>query len=347
MRFPRTLDRSLARLPFALVLLPASLAAQGTVVKPTTTTTATYTRLPAPGPVVAKQQPDGSILVTWRAIPGAASYQVTRSVPPAAAQVVASPTDSTYVDTNVQPGSQYYYMVAAVSSGGALGLKSGSQPVTATATVAPTLVASGTSGTAGGGAAGGATPPTTLVAPLAVEAIAQGSYPFNVVFFGFKQNGLTYRIERGLYSAKSATPSSWQLRQTTGPLPCCTWAIIDTLTGVTGSVMYRVTAVDPANPAAVSPPTTSRWINPTPQPSNPTLNGFYLPDAAEISRTDKVGTTLPLDPTGIILDRNGVLTRDSRGFPVAAAPGVGHYLWGALSSSGMPIVQVVRVTVIP
>ena len=91
----------------------------------------------------------------------------------------------------------------------------------------------------------------------------------------------------------------------------------------------------------------SRWLNPYPQPARPTNSGFYLPDAGEISRTDKVGTTLYLPPTGTILGANGVLTLDTKGFPVAAKPGVGHYLWGSLTASGMPIVQVVRVTVIP
>jgi hypothetical protein len=336
---------AMAMASFTIAALPGGATAQLPVDKPTTTTT-TYTRLAAPGPVVARQQPDGSILVTWRAIAGAATYQVTRSVPPGSAQVVATPTDTSYVDTNVQPGSAYYYVVAAVSDVGAIGLKSGSQPVTATATTS--LVATGSTGSTGGGAtSGGTTSTAALAAPLLVEGVLQEGWPFNVVYFGFKQGGSSYRVERTLYSTMKTAPT-WQLRQTTGPLACCTGAVLDTLNaGASGvAVMYRVTAVDPTDPRIASPPTMSAWISPNSAGSRPTATSFNLPPTRVISRTDKVGTMIIMAP-GAILDQNGVLGVDSRGALVAKAPGVGHYVWGIVSSSGAPFVQILRVTVIP
>ena len=93
--------------------------------------------------------------------------------------------DTSYTDTNVQVGSSYYYVVGAFDSSGVISLKAGSQPVIATATAAPSLVAAGTTGSTGGGDRGAATPTATLAAPLKVDAIDQETYPFNVVFFGF------------------------------------------------------------------------------------------------------------------------------------------------------------------
>lgn len=114
-------------------------AAQDPVIKPGTT--ATLDRLPVPTSVTARQLADGRIELRWNAVEGAARYEVWRSVPPGAQTVVTrpNPSDTTYIDSDVKVGSTYYYMVAAVSANGAIGLKAGSQPVKATIGVTSSL----------------------------------------------------------------------------------------------------------------------------------------------------------------------------------------------------------------
>jgi hypothetical protein len=97
--------------------------------KPTSEPTA---RLPAPAKIVATQLPNG-IQVSWSAVDGAVKYSVTRSVPPAPSQAVVlpNPADTQYVDTDVRPGSTYYYLIGAINEAGTVGLKAGSAPVKA------------------------------------------------------------------------------------------------------------------------------------------------------------------------------------------------------------------------
>ena len=123
---------------FALSLVVTS-AAQDPVVKPGTTTT--LDRLPVPASVTARQLADGRIELRWNAVEGAARYEVWRSVPPGPQTVVMrpNPSDTTYIDSDIKVGSTYYYVVAAVTANGAIGLKAGSLPVKATIAVAPSL----------------------------------------------------------------------------------------------------------------------------------------------------------------------------------------------------------------
>src|ERR1043166_4064921 len=104
-------------------------AAQDPVIKPGTT--ATLDRLPVPTSVTATQLADGRIEVRWNAVEGAVKYELWRSVPPGPQTVVtrSDPASTTYIDSDVKVGSTYYYMVAAVTADGTLGLKAGSQPV--------------------------------------------------------------------------------------------------------------------------------------------------------------------------------------------------------------------------
>lgn len=90
-------------------------------------------RLPAPAELMASQQADGSIRVVWKAVTGAVSYSMTRSVPPASAQQVELPKspDTVYLDRDVRPGSSYYYLVSAVNESGIGGLKKSTAPVLA------------------------------------------------------------------------------------------------------------------------------------------------------------------------------------------------------------------------
>lgn len=59
-----------------------------------------------------------TVNLTWLATPGASSYRVYRTVPPAAEALLASPTANTYADTTAPAGVVCTYRVTAVCSAG-------------------------------------------------------------------------------------------------------------------------------------------------------------------------------------------------------------------------------------
>jgi hypothetical protein len=332
----------------ALAVVPQA-TAQLPVTKPTSTSTG---RLPAPSPVVATQLPNGTMDVRWRAIPGAAKYAVIRSVPPTPQQAVANPTDTVYVDPNVQAGSTYYYVVNAVDSAGIGGLKAGSPPVLAKiSATASSLTAGGTTTTGGstGGVSGGTTTGgATLVAPTGIFA-EDFTFPDVTIYWGFKQSGMSYRIERGVvpYGAKGAT--SWQAIALTPPLACCMWSVVDS-TGVppTGSYyVYQVSTVDPAAPSRASAPVVSSQIRVAPVSIwTVTQYGWRLMPPVLSNRTVPVGTSLGTTTSALSSDQS-VVSIDSRGLILAKAPGVAYVFTMQLYVDGHPNVNGWRVTVVP
>lgn len=64
------------------------------------------------------QTANGQNLASWDLMPGAASYDVQRSVDGVTYASVATPADPLYLDTAVTLGSQYWYKVAAVNTDG-------------------------------------------------------------------------------------------------------------------------------------------------------------------------------------------------------------------------------------
>ena len=336
----------------ALLAIPRVVVAQLPTTKPTTT--ATMTRLPSPAPVVAAQQADGTILVHWRPLPGAAKYQVTRSVPPAAAGVVAYPTDTTYVDNNVQAGSAYYYVIAGVDSSGGIGLKAGTSPVmaksSATATSpAPSLINTGGTSGGGGGTSGGTAAPT-LAAPTAIWADDWAS-PGVTVYWQFAQSGLAYRVERAISVAGSKTGLTWRTITTTAPRPCCFWSVQDSVAPLPRgeTYAYRVSAVDPANLGTTSPPIVV--IDPNVQGIGTTKWNFSqlqwrLIGTPVSDQTVTVGTRLGSGMNVVVSD-SAVLGMDATRTLVAKAPGVSYYFSLRSGSASMPLLNGVRITVIP
>ncbi len=154
--------RALIRLSIAVfpICLPLAIMAQD-VSKPTAG--ARGTRLPATASVTATQESDGRIRVVWNAVPGAASYRIVRSVPPAPmAALTPNRTDTVFFDSDVNAGSTYYYQIAAVDEGGSVGLnKAASAPVKAARSAT----------TAGGNEGEPLTPrpPTNVVATMRQE----------------------------------------------------------------------------------------------------------------------------------------------------------------------------------
>jgi hypothetical protein len=73
----------------------------------------------APTGLAAVEQGDGSIRVTWNAVPDATSYTRTEpSTPGTFAQVGGALTTNSYSDTDVEPGISYGYRVSAVNAVG-------------------------------------------------------------------------------------------------------------------------------------------------------------------------------------------------------------------------------------
>jgi fibronectin type 3 domain-containing protein len=61
---------------------------------------------------------NAQVSLTWTGSSGASSYQVKRSASSGAETQISVATSSTYTDTGLTDGAKYYYVVAAVNSGG-------------------------------------------------------------------------------------------------------------------------------------------------------------------------------------------------------------------------------------
>ena len=119
----------------AMVGAPALvLNAQEPVDKPATAPPVTRAgdRLPPPTTVRAWQRPDGRIEVRWSSVPDATSYALIRSVPPGGQLPIGGTiTDTTFIDSDVQAGKTYYYLVSGLNQS-VTGLRKGASPVSAT-----------------------------------------------------------------------------------------------------------------------------------------------------------------------------------------------------------------------
>jgi fibronectin type 3 domain-containing protein len=202
-------------------------------------------RLPAPAKITASQQPDGKIRVVWSSVENATKYALIRSVPPTpqAAVALPNPSDTEYVDTDVTPGSFYYYVVAADNEDRVGGMKASAPPVKAVAQVA--LRETGDTGTtADGTGAGGAIP--------APSNVIVKPYPYTqvTVSWGSSREGTYYLVER---QQQGARKQGWE--PIAGPIwrhhagsfwRCC--EATDRTPPQNAGVVYRVTALDTLPP---------------------------------------------------------------------------------------------------
>jgi hypothetical protein len=294
-------------------------------------------RLPAPRPVVAQQLADGRIQVTWGSVLGAESYLISKSVPPAGIRVLApaNPGDTVYLDSDVKPGSTYYYSVATVGGDGGPGLKTAASPVTAAGT-----------------------PPVTapaLAAPATLTALAFPP-PYVTLHWSYPTGDVEFIVERALLTGTAT--SAWQVRLRTGKLPCCFMNQLDRGDDLpaTQRAVYRVTAVDPASPSRNSPPTMSPELSPgsvrTNYPVSP--DHFWLPPNAGYIRTLRVGHLggigfIPSRPSRRILslDESIVSINTTDGLYRAKSPGVTYVFTLDLEPTGQPYVMAERVIVVP
>jgi hypothetical protein len=186
-------------IPVLAICHPFATRAQD-VIKPTAG--ARGARLPAPKTVTATQESDGRIRVVWDAVPGATSYRIVRSVPPAPmAALSPNRTDTVFFDSDVNAGSTYYYQVAAVDEGGSIGLNKGaSAPVKA--------VRSAINAGGNGGEPVTPRPPTNVVAAMQRDR----RYVGPTWDYGGR-SGLYFLIE----STQATLPYAWNVYDRIGP----------------------------------------------------------------------------------------------------------------------------------
>jgi Big-like domain-containing protein len=301
------------------------------------------TRLPAPATVSAAQERDGRIRVAWSVVDGAVSYSVTRSVPPVPATTfrTAGP-DTQYVETNVKPGSTYFYTIAAINEAGLIGLKRGTAAVKAEQ------------------------PGEPPVPPGDVKAAVNGKSA--TVTWKSVPNAVRYRVE--LSEIKGGGAVGWVPRSTVGSA-----YYTEELAGFAPgtSLMYRVRAEDSRNYLSdpgvsneITVPTSS--ADTTGQTSATDSTGGGVADSSSGARTNvrpavvapgvkiKVGGSLKLAKTPgytnlhlsnarwVSLDESKASV-DSRGQVQARSPGVTNIIAIGMTADGSVASLVQRVDV--
>ncbi len=239
---------SIASLTAALTLVAGSVTAQ--VTKPRTSS-GDLDRLPAPAPMIAAQQDDGRIRVTWGGVVGAAKYSLTRSVPNVGSGLLTlpNPSDTTFVDSDVKPGYTYYYLVQALTESGGAGMKATTEPVLAQLKK----------------------PPTTVAAPTKPSA---SPYPYLKAHVSWEssQTGLLFLVERATVSG--GTPTGWE--PTWSYERCCeAWDRLDRFPAGT-RLIYRITAYDSAAPANRSAPVLTNEITTYRIDASTVIGGAHL-----------------------------------------------------------------------
>ena len=317
--------------------------AQDPVIKPTITTTAPV-RAPLPRNVAAVQLPDGRIQVRWSPVPGADTYQITRSVPGVGGGVVTQPNpeDTVYHDTDVVAGRTYYYVIAGLNGAG-VGLKAGAPPVTATRSAGTT---SGTSGTAPAAA-------TSLTA----SATGGGGVFLNIPLV---RTGTVLEFERVTSSEPGAT---WTARPELRHPVTITGGLnkFDPTAGIGAGaqLQWRVFVVDQATgarstptlsniftvPSATTTTSTTTTTTGAATSSGQVLVGISAPATVRVGSTHSLATAgsglrwTSLDESIASVDATGTATARTAG--TAQLVGIGRGTDGAVR------VTVVRLTVTP
>jgi hypothetical protein len=304
----------------SLLLLTAALGSAGLasgqdVTKPRSTTE----RLAKPTGVMAEQRRDGTILVTWEAVPGALTYRVTRSVPPAAATrlTLPAPSDTQYVDQDVKAGSTYYYLVSAVNGAGIEGLRVGTAPVTATlsSTSAPVAGLRDPNPPSDTGSEDSA---QTSVAPP-TDVVAK-PYPYRMPTVRWQSSvaGARFIVERldpSVYVSEERK-AAWAV--VPGPQADRAWAcceMVDRSPPPFGYLKYRVTTIDPAGRRS-TPTQTMYGLSNTPiKLAAPELfaEAMKLGETKQLAGGNRGHTWVSFDTTIVSFWTPGVIQGKSRG----------------------------------
>jgi hypothetical protein len=213
------------------------------------------------------QLPDGHIRVVWSAVDGAVRYKLSRSVPPVPDAPVSlpNPSDTQYVDSDVKPGSTYYYVVLAVDEAGLAGIKATAAPVKAVEPVVATPAQ-----------------PTPEVTVYLNGKTA-------IIEWAPRQAGKDgYSVDRA-----ALTPQGFRGARVGNYIACCkTTDQVDAIPP--GSrLSYRITAVNPN--MFTKPPVSSAWIIIPEVASTDTTGGHQTGDttvaASDTARTAADSTT--------------------------------------------------------
>jgi hypothetical protein len=338
------LRRNVMLLAAAIAMVAPKVARAQVPNTDTTSDTGTVTRssLPAPDRITAAQQPDGRIRVGWTAVDSAVRYRLTRSVPPAGVTEVSMPhpSDTQYVDSDVRPGSTYYYGVAGVNETGGAGLSVGSAPVTAVA------------------------PATNRPADQPLNVMAMLDQNRSTISWSSTRPNVRFRVERRQVTS-SGNPNWVSLD---GDVGCCL-ATDELDSSLAGSrLIYRVRAIDSLG--TLSEPALSNEISlgggagsrsPSGQVTNSAATGartVVRPSVVAQPATIKVGGSLKLgasstftslhiaDAHWVSLDHSKA-TVDARGQVQGRSTGSTHIIAIGTTGDGTIASMVQRVYVTP
>jgi hypothetical protein len=201
-------------------------------------------RLPAPARISAFQQPDGKIRVVWSPVKNAFEYALVRSVPPdgAAAVALPNPSDTVYVDSDVKPGSTYYYVVTAQDGEQVGGMKASAPPVKVESRVAADTVK----------------PPAVTPGSVAELTAVNASFRDPIVSLSWlpKQQGVYFFVERSEVTGTGQSP--WHSKTMT---ICCSTSDYSHQDLPNGTrLIYRVMVVDSATQTNRSAPMLSNEV---------------------------------------------------------------------------------------
>jgi len=136
---------------------------------------------------------NAQVSLTWNASSGATSYHVKRSTTSGAETQIAAPTSTSYTDTGLTNGTQYFYVVSAVNSGG----ESANSNESAATPSAP------------------ATPPPMPTGLQATSGNAQVSVSWNASAGATSYNLKRSTVNGGPYSTAVASPTATNYTDTT------------------------------------------------------------------------------------------------------------------------------------
>jgi len=136
---------------------------------------------------------NAQVSLTWNASSGATSYHVKRSTTSGAETQIAAPTSTSYTDTGLTNGTQYFYVVSAVNSGG----ESANSNEAAATPSAP------------------ATPPPMPTGLQATAGNAQVSLSWNASAGATSYNLKRSTVNGGPYSTAVASPTATNYTDTT------------------------------------------------------------------------------------------------------------------------------------
>jgi fibronectin type 3 domain-containing protein len=245
---------------------------------------------------------NAQVSLAWTASSNATSYQVKRSTSSGTEAQIAAPTSTSYTDTAVTNGTKYFYVVAAVNSGGE---SANSSQVSATPTAPETV-------------------PATPTGLQAIAGNAQVSLSWNA-----SAGAASYDVKRattngGPYSTAVASPTATSYTDTSVTNGTIYYYVISAANSIGQSANSAQASATPAAPVA----NVTIAINPAQtKPISPWIYGIN-------AYSEVTGT-----PPGLTFDRAGASRWTAYNWETNASNGGKDYFYendDNLSSSTVP-----------